>query len=212
LQLHRFRRNALQPSLTGLPLPCVTLQLPAVEFTESNISRNINDYLATEPSPCGAKQIHKALPDACFHFGDILAPMPSAPETAGGKWNATFMHCIGDGWMRAKEARSRPPTLDPRRRKIREHFGGHACEAAGCLRRAFLRSQTRARSAAVRAVPAVASAMAGTTLTRWVRDTPGASRSLMPWRQFRRPPSVAATASGRMGDATGVKASACGLR
>jgi len=41
--------------------------------------------------------------------------------------------------------------LDPRRRKFRERCGGQAREASGCLRRAFVRSHARARSAAVRA-------------------------------------------------------------
>jgi len=39
-----------------------------------------------------------------------------------------------------------PPTLDPCRREIGERFGRHAREAAGGLRRAFLRSQTDDRS------------------------------------------------------------------
>ena len=61
---------------------------------------------------------------------------------------------------------------NPRRRKFCERFGLHAREAACCLRKAFVRRQTRARSAAVRAsrrhtVPAVASAMAGSTKARY---------------------------------------------
>ena len=51
----------------------------------------------------------------------------------------------------ALRSHNRPHALDPRRRKFRERFGRHAREAACSLRKAFVRSQTRARSAAVRA-------------------------------------------------------------
>src|ERR1019366_10154426 len=55
---HQFPSRVLQPPITGLPLGCVALRLPAVEFTERISRRNIVNDLPPEPSPCGANQVH----------------------------------------------------------------------------------------------------------------------------------------------------------